>query len=401
MSESLHCRAGHSTSLFKCQLHGFFPFATVFSPLIRVLCPQKIAGEMMSFGEETHEDWHEFEVMNRDDGPKILVKKTSMETERQISVDPKSLKPSSMRNNSFNSVLPPAISPPRSLDLPLPLPLQPVKTRFVSCSLPNSATTSPKSDSNAMKKNKNEEQYLNLMLVQDAAAAFRRSKSCGEGLACAPSLDFDVLMQKSRHGHHHHQTRSFSSKTLSHKSSISSFFSKTESNKSSLKSISSFKDEFKCNALCLYIPGFGKGKPVRSSRKDGSFVGSTTATTARTASIKERNTVISARASMEKFECGSWSSSALIYEDAADAGGPGEPVSAAFVFDKEPMEKEIKGVLKTSGSKSRRSTESSPRHVRFSTSSPVSYPASPTSSVTPRLLQATEDFNAFLEAQTV
>jgi hypothetical protein len=109
----------------------------------------------------------------------------------------------------------------------------------------------------------------------------------------------------------------------------------------------------------------------------------------------------------------------MIYDDNADLGGhffdlpselikggPGgndqdDPVSAAFVFDKEPnLEKEIKGVLKTSGSKSRRSMES-PRHVRFSTSSPVSFPTSPSHSITPRLLQATEDFSSFLEAQTV
>lgn len=139
---------------------------------------------------------------------------------------------------------------------------------------------------------------------------------------------------------------------------------------------------------------------------------------ARTASIRD-TAVLSARASLERFECGSWTSSAMIYDDNADLGGhffdlpselikggPGgndqdDPVSAAFVFDKEPnLDKEIKGVLKTSGSKSRRSMES-PRHVRFSTSSPVSYPTSPTHSITPRLLQATEDFSSFLEAQAV
>ncbi|XP_010537110.1 PREDICTED: uncharacterized protein LOC104811927 [Tarenaya hassleriana] len=372
-----------------------------------------------SFGEETHEDWHEFEVQE----PKILVKKTSMQSERQISVDPKSLKALSLsasmrRNISFNLVPPPAIPTPRDLDVPLPLPLQPVRTKFVSCSLPNSASTSPRQNSGVLKGNKNRGQDLDLRPVGDRAVTFRRSKSCGEGRACAPSLDFDILMHRSKHGNH--QT-SFSSKTVSHMSSISSSFSKTESSKSnrSIKSMNSFEDGFKCSALCLYLPGFGKGKPVRSSRKDDSFTRTTTmaSSTARTASIKDNNTVISARASLEKFECGSWSSSALIYEDNVEAGGhffdlpselikggsggndQDEPVSAAFVFDKEPLEKEIKGVLKTSGSKSRRSTES-PRHVRFSTSSPVSYPASPTS-ITPRLIQASQDLSIFMEAQTV
>ncbi|KAF3508898.1 hypothetical protein F2Q69_00009187 [Brassica cretica] len=231
------------------------------------------------------------------------------------------------------------------------------------------------------------------MLVQDAAAAFRRSKSCGES------------------------------------SGNNSFFSKTDSNKSNIntanpKSINTFEDRFKCSALCLYLPGFSKGKPIRSSRKgDSSYTRITTMTSnqsmARTVSIRD-TTVLSARASLERFECGSWTSSAMIYEDSADLGGhffdlpselikggPGvndqdDPVSAAFVFDKEPnLEKEIKGVLKTSGSKSRRSMESPPLHVRFSTSSPVSYPTSPTHAITPRLLQATVGFSGFMEAQTV
>jgi len=116
---------------------------------------------------------------------------------------------------------------------------------------------------------------------------------------------------------------------------------------------------------------------------------------------------------MEKFDCGSYTS-----ESGGEEGGnhffdlPSEliktgsgendrddPVSAAFVFDKEPIEKEIKGVLKMSGSKNRKSMESSLRHVRFSTSSPVSYPTSP--AISPRLLEATKNFNAFLDAQAI
>ncbi|XP_010439608.1 PREDICTED: uncharacterized protein LOC104723015 [Camelina sativa] len=400
-----------------------------------------MATDVLSFRDDSSlEDWHDFEVLGRGDEPKILIKKTSMQSvsERRISVDPQSLL---SRNESFDML----VSRPRDIDdmaLSQPLDNQ-RKTKFVSCSLPNSAATSPRRSSSHNWKDRTTEQVLDLMLVQDAATAFRRSKSCGEGRACTPSLDFDMLLHKSRHGqhnhnnhlHHHHHQHGFSSsnsKSLSHKSSgNNSFFSKTESNKTSRsnsntansKSISSFEDGFKCSALCLYLPGFSKGKPVRSSRKgDSSFTRTTTMTSsqsmARTASIRD-TTVLSARASLERFECGSWTSSAMIYDDNADLGGhffdlpselikggPGEndqddPVSAAFVFDKEPnLEKEIKGVLKTSGSKSRRSMES-PRHVRFSTSSPVSYPTSPTHSITPRLLQATEDFSSFLEAQAV
>ncbi|CAH2078457.1 unnamed protein product [Thlaspi arvense] len=399
-----------------------------------------MATEVLSFRDDSsQEDWHDFEVLGRGDEPKILIKKTSMQSdsERQISVDPKSLL--SRSNESFDMI----ISRPRDIDdddvafSSQPLDHQ-MKTKFMSCSLPNSAATSPRHSHNW--KNRTTEQVLDLMLVQDAAAAFQRSKSCGEGRAFTPSLDFDMLLHKSKneqhhhqhHHNHHHGLSSSNSKSFSHKSSgNNSFFSKTESNKSNRsnintansKGISSFEDGFKCSALCLYLPGFSKGKPVRSSRKgDSSFTRTTTMTStqsmARTASIRD-TTVLSARASLERFECGSWTSSAMIYDDNADLGGhffdlpselikggPGgndqdDPVSAAFVFDKEPnLEKEIKGVLKTSGSKSRRSMES-PRHVRFSTSSPVSYPTSPTHSITPRLLQATEDFSSFLEAQAV
>ncbi|CAH8275962.1 unnamed protein product [Arabidopsis lyrata] len=398
-----------------------------------------MATDVLSFRDDSSlEDWHDFEVLSRGDEPKILIKKTSMQSlsERRISVDPQSLL---SRNGSFDMI----VSRPRDIDdIPLSQPLDhQMKTKFVSCSLPNSAATSPRHSSIHNWKDRTTEQVLDLMLVQDAATAFRRSKSCGEGRACTPSLDFDMLLHKSRNGHHnpnnnhrHHGYSSSNSKSLSHKSSgNNSFFSKTESNKSNRsntntntansKSINSFEDGFKCSALCLYLPGFSKGKPVRSSRKgDSSFTRTTTMTSsqsmARTASIRD-TTMLSARASLERFECGSWTSSAMIYDDNADLGGhffdlpselikggPGgndqdDPVSAAFVFDKEPnLEKEIKGVLKTSGSKSRRSMES-PRHVRFSTSSPVSYPTSPTHSITPRLLQATEDFSSFLEAQAV
>ncbi|KFK28639.1 hypothetical protein AALP_AA7G025600 [Arabis alpina] len=398
--------------------------------------------DFLSFRDDSsQEDWHDFEVLGRGDEPKILIKKTSMQSdsERRISVDPKSLL---SRNGSFDMIT----SRPRDIDeedVDVALSFQPldqqVRSKFGSCSLPNSAATSPRNSSVHSWKNRTTEQVLDLMLVQDAATAFRRSKSCGEGRSFTPSLDFDMLLHKSRQGNHHNNHHndhlgfsSSNSKSLSHKSSgHNSFFSKTDSNKSNRsnsntaqsKNINSFEDGFKCSALCLYLPGFSKGKPIRSSRKgDSSYTRTTTMTSshsmARTASIRD-TTVLSARASMERFECGSWTSSAMIYDDNADLGGhffdlPSElikggaggndqddPVSAAFVFDKEPnLDKEIKGVLKTSGSKSRRSMES-PRHVRFSTSSPVSYPTSPTHSITPRLLQATEDFSSFLEAQAV
>ncbi|KAF2550505.1 hypothetical protein F2Q68_00035761 [Brassica cretica] len=286
-----------------------------------------------------HEDW---QVLGRDEPKKkILVKQTSMvRQEREISMDPKSVKslsmsPSLRRNDSFDMMLLPAMSPPRDLDAPMPLPLQPVRTKFVSRSLPSSTTNSPKQRSGLMRALKGKEQDLS-----SSSASLKRSKSCGS-----------------------------TSKRLSLRNS---FFVKTESNKS-INNTSTLEDGFKCNALCLYLPGFGKAKPVRSSRRDdsssSSFTRTTTTTTSasssvtvsRTVSVRETTTtttVISARASMEKFDCNSYAS-----ESAGDEGGghlfdlPSEliksgsgkndhddPVSAAFVFDKEPVEKEIKGV---------------------------------------------------------
>ncbi|CAH8307174.1 unnamed protein product [Eruca vesicaria subsp. sativa] len=341
-----------------------------------------------------HEDW---QVLGRDEPKKkILVKQTSLRhSEREISMDPISVKslslsPSLRRNDSFDMMLLPAMSPPRDLDAPMPLPLQPVRTKFVSRSLPNSTNNSPKQRSGLMRALKGKEQ-------QDSSSlgSLKRSKSCGS-----------------------------TSKRLSLRNS---FFIKTESNKS-INNNNTLEDGFKCNALCLYLPGFGKAKPVRSSRRDdssSSITRTTTTTTSssssvtvsRTVSVRETTTtttVISARASMEKFDCNSYAS-----ESGGEEGGghhlfdlPSEliksgsgkndhddPVSAAFVFDKEPVEKEIKGVLKMSGSKNRRSMETSFRQVRFSTTSPVSYPTSP--AISPRLLEAGKNFNAFLEAQAV
>ena len=129
------------------------------------------------------------------------------------------------------------------------------------------------------------------------------------------------------------------------------------------------EDGFKCNALCLYLPGFGKGKPVRSSRKDdsSSFTRTTTTTTSssssvtisRTVSVRESTTTtISVRASMEKFDCSSYASESggeegrdhsfnlpsELLKSGSEENDHDDPVSAAFVFDKEPIEKSFKDV---------------------------------------------------------
>lgn len=353
--------------------------------------------------------------------------------EKQIAVDPISLKqePASfvpkqlppIKTSTWHGLLPP---------------LSPAKSKFLSYSLPNSATSSPHfpSISNLLKRNKKRMQHESraqtpprldfdhlmalspYLAMQQEMRSFRRSKSCGEGRAIAPSVDFDLLATKAK-------AKATGSPTSTTDSSCSSDSSESGCHQDANLKISNLprtasskdgdskrekerqKEEFKCGALCLFIPGFGKAKPVRS-KKDSSQAG-------------ENNYVISRTVSLEKFECGSWASPTINmneigHEDEAGAGN-GEsanlffdlplemiwsandmhsPVTAAFIFDKER-----KGVLKNGSVRTpnRKSHESS-RHVRFSTSSPTSHPASPTSCITPRLRKAREDFNAFLAAQS-
>lgn len=171
------------------------------------------------------------------------------------------------------------------------------------------------------------------------------------------------------------------------------------------------EEEFKCNAFCLSLPGFGKQKPMRSPKSEDSI---------KKKMIKASsfsNSTVSLRASLEKFECGSWASTtALARENGRlyfdlpvemiKCGGRDvqEPVSSGFFFDKDSGGLALRSVLKTSNSLSgrqqRSSADSSPqRRVRFSTTTSVSCPNSPRSCITPRLRKARDDFNMFLAAQ--
>lgn len=306
--------------------------------------------------------------------------------EKQISVDPISLKES-----TYSQLLIP------------PLPAPPSK-KFLSCSLPNSASSSPKFSTTNLSRRKwrNQNQLPSLLSANPLARQhsvalanlerlkenhLRRSKSCGEGRASVPPEEFDMWFART---------------------SIKEVEGKF--NKPEIKADGDFRagaedrtyppddEKFKCGALCLFIPGFGKAKPVKARKEEVPA---------------EMVQTVSRTVSLEKFECGSWTSSAIIdnnEDDGREASThffdlPMElircksvndmhsPVSTAFVFD----QKSPKGVLKNGGP-SRKSHEST-RHVRFSTSSPTSYPASPTSCITPRLRKAREEFNAFLEAQ--
>lgn len=281
-----------------------------------------------------------------------LEKKDSIQKERQISVDPISLesaKTTEATSVPLHHLLPPAAN-----------------GKFVSCSLPNS----PRFE---LKKKKHKNMVSPLSRQQSVAignlerlreSRMQRSKSCGEGRASQPSMDFDL----------------WPSSAANHNEMINAV-------KVRVVDESKGEDKFKCGA-CLFLPGLGKGKAVRTSsnaRKE----------------VAEYAHVVSQRVSLEKFECGSWRSSALINnQEDGDAtsnlffdlplelmrcsslNDTESPVTTGFVFDSNR-----KGVLKA------RKSQDLSRHVRFS----VSSPASPTS---PRLRKARDDFNAFLEAQS-
>ncbi|KAK7386603.1 hypothetical protein VNO78_26937 [Psophocarpus tetragonolobus] len=263
---------------------------------------------------------------------------------------------------------------------------QPPKPKFPSLSLPNSANSSP---STLMKKLKHRSKgspcqastLKHHYWLQ--AMHLRRSKSCGEGrVSRSPSEEFDLWWVKPS--------------AVEHDNMNHSSFSKTEATTESLvsgKNVETHEDEegFKCSALCLYLPGFGKAKAVKT--KEGS-------------EIEGGVNAISRTVSLEKFECGSWASSSLFNEIEGDRMNSSyfdlplelikcsdndvhAPITSAFVF-----EKELKRIPKTG------SSVKSHHHVGFSTSSSTSKPASPASCITPRLRKAREDFTTFLEAQS-
>ncbi|XP_052202047.1 uncharacterized protein LOC127807891 [Diospyros lotus] len=326
--------------------------------------------------------------------------------EKQISVDPISLKELTRS--------PPLVPPPPPFLKP---------TKFLSASLPGSTTSSPRRSSPKSKKKwKHQAQLVIDPLSRQHSAVLsrlahlqqlnqiRRSKSCGEGRATAPCDDLDLWLFKNSNNIISLNDTSSNKKTTKKKMNMISSFGKTEHKKppeSGGDDIeSSYDEKFKCGALCLFLPGFGT-KLVKPKARD---------------ETEPPAHVISKRISLEKFECGSWTSSAIIMEadGVGDSGSnlffdlpleliregvndADSPVKAAFVFDDDKADR--KGVLKTSTA---RKATSSTRHVHFSVSSPTSSsslspatsnPTSPASCITPRLRKAREEFNAFLEAQ--
>lgn len=303
----------------------------------------------------------------------MIINKENQQKEKQISVDPISLKELSVTDESSKisfSIIRRPIYP------------SPAKPKLLSFSLPNSASSSPRFSTSSRKKIP--------AIAHRESDQLRRSKSCGERRSCAPSDEFDLWLNGTDINSEVATTQNTEARNDERKRD---------------KDLECPDDGFKCGALCLFLPGFGRGKPVRARKENPAEVN------------HNNNEIISRTVSLEKFECASWASSAIANSNFEEDGESmnlyfdlplelirtsvneaNSPVASAFVFDKS-----TKGVLKNSMGRGARKSQESSRHVRFSTSTPTSYPSSPSSPsscITPRLRKAREDFNAYLEAQS-
>jgi len=302
----------------------------------------------------------------------------NLQKQKQNVMDALSLKESSINHGFYDT------SPP----------LQFSKPKFSSLSLPNSTNSSPLFTSKRKSKGSVVEspgQASNLTLKHQyllQEIKLRKSKSCGEGRASlSPFDEFDHWLIKPSMVEHDYTN--FKHESFSENEAIK------EHHASDNELETNAEEGFKCSVLCMFLPGFGKAKSAKT-RKEGS----------------EMEGTISRTVSLEKFECGSWASSALFNDIETDntssyfdlplelikgssCNDVHAPVTSAFVF-----EKDLKGVLKNGSSRTNaRKSDTSPYHVRFSTSS-SHYPPSPASCNTPSLRNTKADFNAFLEAQS-
>ncbi|KAL7089789.1 hypothetical protein ACP275_13G204600 [Erythranthe tilingii] len=363
--------------------------------------------------------------------------------ERQISVDPISLKEKEAAKAEEDDRIHKKLYGGAKMEV-ISSPQNKFLCKFINCSLPNSPR---------QQKKKYEEGRVGVMARQHSVAIsnlerlrqshLRRSKSCGEGRLCQPSIDFDMCTTTTTtttttnknknkmegHGMNKEEEEEEDGEEEKEKKKEMVFNNKKGGEET-------YEEKFKCGA-CMFLPGFGKGKAVKARKDPETHEVLTT----------HIDMMVSHRASLEKFECGSWRSSAMInYDDeyhhnnqkdgddddddddddtsnlffdlpvelirCSSVNDTDFPVTTGFMFDNNIIinnnnkDSQRKGVLKTAvgtnnnGADRKSNVESfnSSRHVRFSTSSS---PASPTSAcITPRLLKARDDFNAFLEAQT-
>ncbi|CAL0309625.1 unnamed protein product [Lupinus luteus] len=324
----------------------------------------------------------------------------SLQKEKQIVLDTEPLSESFSKERYFDiTMLPTVITTSAGNNLQPPT-LQPPKQKFLNSSLSSSSNSSPRIDLDlSLKKSEGESlesqchdcilALKDLHMLQEIH--LRKSQSCGaRRSSCVPSNEFD------------HWLNMLNELVDEHENKNKGRISETETVKDhSPKSVKHQRtitpdDVFRCNSLCMYLPGFGnKVKPNKAKKEEP----------------QRETAVISRTVSMEKFECGSWASSPMHYESEGESSNsyfdlPLElmrcnsinevysPINESFVF-----EKNIKGILKNGSSKlDARKSESSCRRVRFSPSSSSSCPSSPSFCISPRLSKAREDFNAFLAA---
>ncbi|KAG2612456.1 translation initiation factor IF-2-like [Panicum virgatum] len=168
------------------------------------------------------------------------------------------------------------------------------------------------------------------------------------------------------------------------------------------------EDGFTCGALCMLIPGFSRKKPAFAAGRAVSGV------QRQPSGLRPRRSSASRVASLERFECGSWSppppppadclATEVAKTSCANADDDAEaPVKMAFVFDGGEPPAATRGILKNSASSrldSSRPSTSSQRHVGFSTAAAASASCPTSPCITPRLARARAEFNAFLEAQS-
>uniref|UniRef100_A0ACD5WSA3 Uncharacterized protein n=1 Tax=Avena sativa TaxID=4498 RepID=A0ACD5WSA3_AVESA len=348
-----------------------------------------------------------------EDGGKSPVS-PSMENERQIPVDPVSLRHLGMVADPDSPLSAPSVMTELvAHSCPLLPPLR--RPTFVGASLPCSAVSSPVHSASAKREDPSlaTATAMRSLARQHSAALARyvtspttlsRSASRAEGRTMAPHDD----------EYPHDETETDADADGDH--------------------------DFKCGVLCMFIPGFAKKKPGSPS------AAAVVSSMRRQHSGARRRSSVSRIASLERFECGSWSppppppataahvvdtdfamevakissaddtdlpiKTAFVFDgeargvlkksasDHSRRPESGAPVKTAFAFDGEP-----RGILKKSASASQRQestprmSSASQRHVRFSTAAPpASCPTSPC--ITPRLAMARAEFNAFLEAQS-
>ncbi|KAG8075439.1 hypothetical protein GUJ93_ZPchr0006g41520 [Zizania palustris] len=305
-----------------------------------------------------------------------------MDKERQIPVDPVSLRHLGMVADEDSPLSAPSVLTEVVVQSPMLPPLR--RPNFVGASLPCSATSSP-----VHRAAEKREEPVAVVPTPSPTAALRALSRQHYSVALA-----------------HHVAAPASAPALSRSSSRAEGRSMVPHDEDAEhKPIADHDDSFNCSALCMFIPGFSKKKPASAAAAVA-----VVSNMQRQQSGERRRSSLSRMASLERFECGSWSPPppvAPAHEVAKTscADDTEAPVKMAFVFDHD----EPRGILKKSASSrqesaSRPSTSSQQRHVRFSTATAASCPTSPCPTspcVTPRLARARAEFNAFLqEAQS-